>query len=100
MAMAKYASTRDELLDRMEAEGWGNRSSGDAEAAGGSVALVTISDAEKAECVDAMSEALAELGVEMPVGNFIVRSEAGEVTVREYPSEPAATAAYLALAAA
>lgn len=91
MEMANFASARDELLDRMVTDGWGNRSAG-------SNALVTISVAEKAECADAMSEAMAELAVDMPVGNFILRNRgAGDVTVDEYPSEVSAVAAYLEL---
>lgn len=95
--MSKYDSPRDEILDMMVKNGWGNKSSGNVESPSGWFAIVTNTMADHTSLEDAFGNERRELGVPFSdiVGSFVVvENSQGFVTVHDFESEHAAEIVY------
>lgn len=95
--LGKYASARDEVLDRMASDGWANASDGDVESPEGWFALIVNTPAEMPEVAQAFEDEIAEAGADVDalVGNFILAVDSnGFVSVDEYGTAREAQAEY------
>lgn len=97
----KYDSARDEILDRMAADGWANESDGDVESSAGWFARVCNTEDELAEIFGAFGEDIARLGLPLAslVGDFLIEhDERGAVRVTRYDTHGECAHEYAVLA--